>query len=356
MSALDRYVAIALIKGWMLVSVVILSIFGLLMFVQELEHVGGRYTILQAGLFVIRTLPRLGLDLAPVTGLLGTLIALANLARHSELIAMRASGVSPLRLLLSIMLPASLLSITLLVAAEYAVPVLQQQAEGQRAVFRSGRSSLLSGKGLWSNAGLRFFNVRHLEHGHIPAGIDYYEFEPDGKLKTYAHAERANLDQGREWSLLKVHKKDWNGTHPETRRLEELDMGPFWKKSELPVLTLSTSAMSLSSLYQYARHLKQTHQRSERIELAFWQTLSLPLSLLSMVCLAVPVGAGSTTQRSSDFARRLAIGALTGIAFYLGSQIVHTSGMVLGLPPWLLVSIPILVVAGTAIFLLRRMT
>lgn len=354
MPALDRYIALALIKGWLLVGILMLSIFGLLQFVQELEHVGGHYKAVDAAFYVLRTLPQLALDLAPVTGLLGTLVGLANLSRHSELIAMHASGLSPARLFRSVLMPATLMAVSLLWAAEYIAPDLQQQAEEQRSLIRSGRSSLSHGKGLWSNAGLRFFNVRKLEHGRIPTDIDYFEFTPEGKLVMYAHAERADLDQSREWSLINVYKKTWRD-RIETEFIEALDMGPFWKKSELPLLSLSTSAMSVSDLYFYARHLKATNQRSERIDLAFWQRIMLPLSLLTMVAMAVPIGATNTTQRTSSLAMRLAIGAIAGILLYLGSQVLQTSGLAMGATPWLLAFIPVAIVTTIAIVLFRRM-
>lgn len=355
MPTLNRYIALTLIKGWILVTIIMLALFGLLQFVQELEHTGNRYKTIDAALFVLRTLPQLGLDLTPVSGLLGTLIGLANLSRHSELIAMRAAGVSSFQLLLSVLMPSVLFSILILLAIEFISPVLHEQAEIQRAVTRSGHSSLLKGKGLWSNAGLRFFNVRNLAHSGIPAGIKYYEFEPDGKLVMFAHADHADLNQNREWSLKDVQKKTWEETSLTTKTLKELDIGPFWKKSELPLLPLSTAAMPPSSLYEYARYLHATNQRSDHIELAFLQKITLPLITLAMICLAVPIGAGQATQRTSDFALHLGIGALIGILFYLGSQIIHTMGPVVGLPPALLVSTPSILVMGAAIFLFRRM-
>lgn len=354
MPALDRYIALALLKGWLLVGILMVSIFGLLQFVQELEHTSGRYHAVHAAQYVLRTLPQLALDLAPVTGLLGTLVGLANLSRHSELIAMRSAGLSPVRLLRSVLAPATLLAIMLLLIAEYIAPVLQQQAEEQRSIIRSGRSSLVHGKGLWSNAGLRFFNVRKLEHGRVPTDIDYFEFTPEGKLVMYAHADRADLDHGREWSLINVLKKTWAGKI-QTETLEELDMGPFWKKSELPLLSLPTSAMSISDLYTYARHLKATRQRSERIDLAFWQKIMLPLMLLAMVSMAVPIGATNTTQRTANLAMRLAGGAIVGILLYLGSQVLQTSGLAIGAAPWLLTAIPVVIVVLAASLLIRRM-
>ena len=67
MRTLNRYIALTLVKGWILVTVIMLALFGLLQFVQELEHTAASYKTIDAALFVIRTLPQLGLDLAPAT-------------------------------------------------------------------------------------------------------------------------------------------------------------------------------------------------------------------------------------------------------------------------------------------------
>ncbi len=354
MTVLDRYIARSLITGWAMVLIVLLAIFGLIQFVQEMEAIGGHYQLVDVVQFVLRTLPQLALDLVPVAGLLGTLLVLANLARHSELTALRASGMSAGRLLAAVMIPTALLAASIPVVAEYLSAPLYEKAEAQRSALRSGRSSLLEGKGLWSNNGRRFFNVRQLLHGRIPVDIDYYEFDDTGRLVMYAHADHADLDQTREWSLDDVHRKTWKGRVPVTETLKSLDMGPFWKKDELPVMSLSTSAMSLTSLYNYNEFLKETGQKNDRIELALWQKLSLPFATLAMVCLAVPIGAGVSTQRSADFAQRLASGALVGILFYLGGQIIQSSGTVTGLPIPLLVFVPVLVIGSAALFLYRK--
>jgi len=355
MNTLDRYLARALAVGWLLVLVVLLAIFGLIQFVQEMEAISGHYQIGQVSEFVLRTLPQLALDLVPVAGLLGTLLVLANLARHSELTALRAAGLSSGRLLVAVLLPTALLAASIPVVAQFVSAPLYEKAEATRSVLRSSRSSLLAGKGLWSNNGRRFFNVRQLRHGHIPVNIEYYEFDDDGKLVMYAHADHADLDQTREWSLGDVHRKTWTGDAPVTEKLDTLDMGPFWKKEELPVLSLSTSAMSLSSLYHYNEYLKQTGQKNDRFELALWQKLSLPFATLAMVFLAVPIGATVSSQRSADFARRLGTGAVIGILFYLGSQILQSSASLSRLPIPVLVFIPVAMVAAAAVYLFRKL-
>ena len=109
MGRLDRYIGAALLKGWLLVWLVMSAIFSLLGFVDELERTSDLYRISDAVEFILYTLPQRSMDLMPVITLLGTLVALASLNKNSEIIAMRAAGMSLRRLLRSVALPALLL-------------------------------------------------------------------------------------------------------------------------------------------------------------------------------------------------------------------------------------------------------
>ena len=352
---IDRYVGAALLKGWGLVLAVLMAIFGLLAFVEELESVTARYQAADALRFVAWTLPQRAYDLSPVVALLGTLIALAGLARTSELTALRAAGMSVGHLLRAVMLPTLALMAGLWLFAEYVAAPVYQKAETERTVLRSGRGHLIGGLGLWSNSGRRFFNVRELRLGHIPTGIFLYEFEPGGRLKTAIHAHHARVREGRRWTLVDVQYKTYEQGRLRSRHLDSLDMGPFWSREELPALSLSTAGMSLSGLYEYARYLEQTGQRADRIRLAFWRKLTVPLAVAAMVLLATPLGGRLDSGRGTRFGQRIALGALIGILFYLGSQIAHTSGLLLRMDAAGVALLPVLLTSLVAALLLRRM-
>jgi lipopolysaccharide export system permease protein len=360
MNAFDKYIASTLLKGWLVVLAVLVSVFGLLQFVQELEHVGQHYKTVNAAMFVIGTLPQLALELAPVAGLLGTLLALAGLSKHSELIAIRAAGASNKRIFLAILVPGILLSITVLLLSEFVTAHLYQYAEEQRAAAHSGGGGNVGSKGLWSNSQGRFFHVGRLKYGRIPTDIQYYEFTEDGRVILAAHAELADLDQAsdqtREWSLINVVAKKQGEHSLQTEFLKRLDMGPFWNRDELPVLSLSTAAMSPTSLFHYARHLRKTRQKSDKIELAFWKKVTLPLITLAMIILATPIGVNISSQRNNDFAQRLGIGAVIGILFYIGNQIVHTAGSIIDIHPAILTLLPVLIILLASTVLFRRLS
>ncbi len=349
MGRLDRYIAAALLKGWILVWLIISAIFSLLAFVDELERITERYRISDAVEFILYTLPQRSMDLIPVIALLGTMLALAGLNKGSEIIAMRAAGMSLRRFFSSVALPAALLVAGLYAVSEYVSAPLYRQAETQKTIIREGRANLLKGKGLWSASDYRFFNVRTLQHGNVPSGIYLYQFSPDGRLLDFIFADSANPARNREWRLMNVRHKRLVDEQLHTRHREHLDTGPFWSTDELPIVPLSIMGMTLTGLYEYADYLKATNQKWETVHQLFWQKIALPLTAGAMVLLATPIGASVASQRGSTFGRNLAVGAVIGILFYLASQIINTGGALVGIPPPLVTFIPVtLVLLATA--------
>ncbi len=355
MGRLDRYIGAALLKGWLLVWLIISAIFSLLAFVDELERTFERYQISDAVEFILYTLPQRSMDLTPVIALLGTLLALASLNKNSEIIAMRAAGMSRRHLIRTVALPAALLVCGLYGVSEYVSAPLYRQAETQRTVVREGRANLLKGKGLWSASDYRFFNVRTLQHGNVPSGIYLYQFSPDGRLQDFIFAQNAIPAKNREWRLNKVRHKQLKNGQLRTTRSEYLDTGPFWSTDELPIVPLSIMGMTLTGLYEYATYLKDTNQKWVAVQQLFWQKIALPLSAGAMVLLATPIGAGISTQRGSSFGRSLAIGAAVGIVFYLAAQIINTAGTLIGIPVPLVPFIPVTLVLLAAFGLFYRM-
>ena len=90
-----RYLWASVIRGYLPVLAILLAVFSLFVFVEEVEEVGnGRYTFWAAGEFVLLTLPERFVVLSPFIALLGSIMALGGLANGRELLAMQAGGIS----------------------------------------------------------------------------------------------------------------------------------------------------------------------------------------------------------------------------------------------------------------------
>ena len=81
----------------------------------------------------------------------------------------------------------------------------------------------------------------------------------------------------------------------------------------------------------------------------------MPLTVWAMVLLATPLSASVTAGRDRSYGVNLGIGAVVGILFYLGSQIIFSLGQLLNWSTPLVALLPTLVILACALMLLRRM-
>ncbi|HEY0268578.1 MAG TPA: LptF/LptG family permease, partial [Methyloradius sp.] len=95
MKLINRYLSQEIISSIMLIMIALLAMFSFFDLIQELENVGkGTYGISKVMLFVLLSIPGHVYEVVPVAVLVGTMYALSQLARHSELIILRVSGIS----------------------------------------------------------------------------------------------------------------------------------------------------------------------------------------------------------------------------------------------------------------------
>ena len=355
MSILQRYIAASLVRGWLLVLLVLASVFGLLGFIQELDHTRFDYDAPAVARYSLLVLPQQMMSLAPVIVLLGSIVALANLDRFNELTIVSCAGIPLRHLLWALTVPTLALMALLWASMEYVTAPLHQSAEQQRQALRYRNDVRIPDGGVWSRHGNRYIHLGKMLDGGVPGDIDLFEFDDDGELLLAVHAQSAEVNADRSWLFKGVRLKERVDGSLRTRRLPELEIENLWDANELPTLTLSSDSMTLSVLYNYSQYLASNQQPNERYVSAFWQKLAMPLTVAAMVILATPISASLGSRRDRNFGVNMAIGALVGILFYLGSQIMFAMGQLLALPPALVSSSPSVLVLAVALILLRRM-
>jgi lipopolysaccharide export system permease protein len=352
---LRRYIALNLVRGWLMVLLVVGSVFGLIAFITELERTRFDYDALAVARYTLSTLPQQLVGLAPVIALLGSIMALANLARYNELTVISCAGVSRKSLLTAIALPTVLLMGLLWASLEFATPRLHQVAEQQRHYLRYRGDVRIPDGGVWSRNERRYVHLARLDEKGVPGGINLYEFDEDGKLVRTLSAGSAEVLSGRRWLLKRVREKRLVDGVFQTRGYPELEVGGMWAQDELPTLSLTADSMTLSVLYRYGQFLRANGQSWRSYMGAFWQKLALPLTVGAMVLLATPIAASLGSRRNSNFGVNLGIGALIGILFYLGAQIIYALGQLLSLPVAVVAFLPTGIVLAVALMLLRGM-
>lgn len=354
---LQRYIGINVAKAWFLVMLVLGAMFGLVGFIEELDRTEMDYNAIDAARYTLLILPNQLVSLAPVIALLGSIMALASLDRYNELTIISCTGFAPSKLFIALALPTLLLMAGLWTCMEYVTPQLQQSAEQERKLLRGGSEGgeWLPNGGVWSTDGQRYIHLWKMSEDNIPGIINLYEFDESSELVRTLRADTAVVSKDRHWLFQRVREKALENGVFRTRWHEELEIANLWSIDELPTLTLKGDSMNLSVLYSYSQYLAGNGQPSGKYLNAFWQRLLMPLTVFAMVMLATSISAGATAGRDRSLGINIGIGALLGILFYLGTQIIFSLGQLLQWNIPLVALLPTLIILTCALLLIRRM-
>ena len=114
----DRLISGTVLLALGMVWFVLLGFDLITAFAEELDEIGeGDYTALNALLFVLYTLPRRAYELFPTSAVIGCIMGLGTLAASSELTALRAAGLSRMRISLGALLVVGLLTAVMVLVA-----------------------------------------------------------------------------------------------------------------------------------------------------------------------------------------------------------------------------------------------
>lgn len=354
MKTLDRYLIRNLLAGFALLALILVSLFSLLDLVNQVSDVGkGAYTLGDALIYVALTVPRRLLELLPFTGLLGSLLALGWLAESNELMAMRAAGLSRLRMAVSTLAAAAILVLVGALLTQFIAPGLDHMAQTRRTLAISGPIALRTQHSFWSHSNRRFINVRQVRHGRVPADIDIYHFAPDGRLEHYIHAARADIQRRGLWLLQDVETKTTQSDGAiQTRHYKQMTWHSFLTAKQVGVLILPPNTLSMSDLYHYVQGLQAHRENARRYSLAFWQQAAMPLTISAMALIALPFVFGS--RREMGTGARLTLGAILGVGFYIVNQASARGGLLFGINTVVAAITPSAVLLIAALALLRR--
>src|SRR3989338_4475 len=133
MVKLDRYIGTIVFFAILAVLGIIVGLALLFAYIDELGDISASYGLLDAGLWVLLTIPRRTYEMLPMAALIGCLIGLGNLASSSELTIMRAAGVSIRRIVWAVMKPMLVIMLAGVLIGEYLAPWSENLAQASRA-------------------------------------------------------------------------------------------------------------------------------------------------------------------------------------------------------------------------------
>ena len=315
---LDEYVVMEFLKTFLLVLfgfVVLMLVFTFFDLVSDILR--NHIPLSTVGQYLVNLTPDMLYQIAPLAVLIAVLVTFGVLNRNSELIAMKATGISLYRLVVPIVSIAAILSVSLFLFDEYYLPQANRKQEALRNIIK-GRppQTVLHPENNWifgqAGAGeqgrifyYEFFDPVRNEF----ANLSVFEFDP----ATFALSRRifasraiwnANLNS---WVFEDGWQRDFEGATVSEDGYHAFDQTSFAEMHEEPGYfkkeSLQSQEMNFGQLDHYISDLRQSGFDTMVLRVALWHKLAYPLIAIVMAVLAIPF--------ALSMGRR---GSLTGIA------------------------------------------
>jgi len=294
------------------------------------------------GEYLVNLTPSMLYLITPLAVLISALVTFGVMNRNSEIVAIKATGISLYRLIVPIVAVAAMLAVALFLFDQYYLPQANRRQEALRNVIKgrppqtylNPRQKWMMGpKPLPGEPGriyyYEFFDRDRSEF----ANLSVFEFDPATfQLTRRIFAKRAvwSADAGT-WAFESGWVRDVQGANVTNYRIflktsfPELRTTPayFWKEA------VPSDEMNFGQLDRYIRDLQQSGFDTKRLSVALWHKLSYPLITVVMAVLAIPF-ALSMGRRGSIAG--LAVAIAVALAYFVIDNLFGAMGYVNYLP------------------------
>ncbi|PCJ17751.1 MAG: LPS export ABC transporter permease LptG [Gammaproteobacteria bacterium] len=352
MEILDRYIRNHILGALVGVLIVIVGLDLLAAFIAELEELKGNYQQLQAVTYVLNTIPGRVYEFVPVAALVGCLIGMGSLANGSELLVIRAAGVSIGRVVWSALKPTLAVAFLSVLLGEYVVPVTEQYAQGQRSAAM-GRDGLIKTKsGIWHREGNEFVRIDAVGANGVLLGVTRYRFDSNQSLISTTVSRQAVYEDNH-WRLTDTYITQFDKNNTKVRYSAEQDWFIQLSPESVSVVVLKPENMSISELYQYKNYLQAQTLDADQYAIAFWKKVFQPAIMVAMILVALSFIFGPLRSVTVGF--RVVVGIVVGLGFQQGQDLFNYAAIVYHFDPLVAVAMPVVFCFAAGFVLLNRL-
>lgn len=336
-NTLDRYITYEFLRYFLLVLSALVTVYVLGIVLEIIEpvfenRIKGKLVFQYVG----SSLPQIFFHMLPLATLMATLVNFAILTKTSEIIAIKAGGVSLYRIALAPILLGFVVSLICFALQDYILPYSNRRTAeiGDEIHKRPVQTRNLMTRRWMLGQENQIYHYNHYDPNQRSFGsFAVYVFDPTlFSLTQRLYAQKASWDQtSGAWLLQKGWERsfdDEGGVETfEELALRNVEPPDYFVKEEKP-----SNQMSYLELSDYIRDLRQSGFDVVRHEVALRSKLSLPLAALITVIIGVPF---SFTPGKKGALYGIGIAIAIGLSYYVTARVFTYMGDSAMLPPML---------------------
>ena len=291
--------------------------------------------------YAMLRIPQLVARFLPYSVLLATIITLVGLNQNSEVVAMKAAGLSAHQVLAPLLLTALIVSV---LSFGFNERVVTRATATLKAWEASEFGPIPEDSGVRSNVyltdGTNILSAATISGGGENtrmSGVSWYRRGPDGMIVDQIRAASASYaDPG--WKLVEATRFDV--ATAATREIDSIVVGQELTPEQVDLGKVDPDALAFWDLSSSISDYEEVGRRTSELRAKWWHKLAGPLSAFLMPLLGAVAAFG--LARSGQVFVRAIIGMALGFAYFVVDNAALAMGSFGGYPPFLAAWAPFL--------------
>ncbi len=352
MRTLDRYI---LREFGKIFSITVLSFISVFMIVDVFENMDD---LMEHGVplwvgvgFFLYKFPYIFGQVLPVSILLSVLISIGIFSRNGELTAVKASGISLLRVLSPLFMCGLVASVGVMFINESITPVTMKKVNSIRKTWLEDIKMGVFGKrGFWLRGGDGIYNIKEMDlKNNTLRGVVLYEFgrgfEFTGRIQAREVVWRNDnwrADNATGWGL--------SGGRVVRKKVDKVVFDGLKSPDELVSAERGYEQMGLVELYRYIQGLEKEGYDTSRYRVDLYSKITFPLVNFIMVLVGIPFAL--KTGRSGGIAVGVGLSVIIGFSYWIIFAISRSLGHSGVFPPLFSAVFPDIFFFAVGVFML----
>ena len=289
--------------------------------------------------YLLFRVPMALFHVTPICVLLASTLTMAGMSRFSEVVAMKAAGISLLRICAPILVASGVISVLALLDSEYVFHLAAKETTRiyYDEVKKQERKSVFQRSNVWyrSDDG-SVWNIGFVDlDNKTMSDVSIYGFDPDtGQIIARVIAETARYSKDG-WVLKKCVEVKFDKDGGFTEEHIKTMVAPIQAipLEDLKKTQMDPEEMNLEEILEFIQDMKQKGYDATRYEAEYYGKIAFPFIAFIMPFIALPLSTRSA--RSGGFLFGIMVAVLIGISFWF----LFSMGLAFGksgrIPPFL---------------------
>jgi lipopolysaccharide export system permease protein len=328
MTILDRYVTKEFARLFLLVLALFTSLFMIVEFFERIRmFLSNNASLTQILSYFFFMIPMMISQTLPATALLAALLTFSTLARNSEVLAMKANGISLYRTSLPVFIASMLICIFAFLNSELVTPYSNQKADNIVYVEVQKREALGTFKQnqLWYRGQNGIYNFRLFDpKTNVIKGITINYLDNNFTLTGRIDAEKAEWKDSK-WVFYNLMITRFGGEFPSLEWASSKVIDLPETPADFNLVQKEAEKMGFVELKNYIAKLQAEGYDATRYLVDMHGKIAFTLVIIILITIGISFSL-IRTERSGGVMQSIGVGIIIGFSYW----IVHAFSMSLG--------------------------